>query len=214
MRQQHGWRWEKEGNREWCCCETRGTYFESCFSPAEINQEDNSEKNSQVPLVKEIYERASHVLIWLGTAPNTGLAVRQIATLYLQTHALDDTARLDEATRKLWDRRKFSRFDDARLSVCYGGYSVSWESYQGVVDFFAGSTRGGSMLLLASPSSVAPSLLRSYKCAPDGTHEEGHMRAENADALTLSCALTSNTRPSILVTRSTRYKASAVILTQ
>lgn len=150
-----------------------------------INQEDTSERNSQVPLMKEIYERATDVLIWLGTASDAGLAVRQIATLYLQTNAVDHTASLDGTIRKLWDRQKRSRFNDAslralaemfshnywertwivqeiaaaaRLSVCYGGYSVSWESYQRVVNFFADSTRGEAMLLLASPASVGSSL--------------------------------------------------------
>lgn len=34
-----------------------------------INQEDNEEKTKQMPLMKLIYERASQVIIWLGTDP-------------------------------------------------------------------------------------------------------------------------------------------------
>jgi hypothetical protein len=154
------------------------------------------------------------VLIWLGTAPDAGLAVRQIGNLYLQICALDDTASLDEIIWKLYVRQTSSRFNDAslralagmfshnywertwivqeiaaaaRLSVCYGGYSVSWEWYLRVVDFFANTTRGEAMLLLANSASVASSLSSLLNVPRMESIRRGYARGECRRLDTLLC---------------------------
>ncbi len=46
-----------------------------------INQDDEYEKSVQVPLMREIYSRASSVLVWLGSQPDSRIAMGFIANL-------------------------------------------------------------------------------------------------------------------------------------
>jgi hypothetical protein len=46
-----------------------------------INQVDKEEKSVQIPLMREIYSRASRVLVWLGSQPDSRIAMGFISNL-------------------------------------------------------------------------------------------------------------------------------------
>ncbi|PMD14705.1 HET-domain-containing protein [Hyaloscypha hepaticicola] len=47
-----------------------------------INQDDENEKSIQSPLMREIYSRASSVLVWLGSQPDSRIAMSFLANLH------------------------------------------------------------------------------------------------------------------------------------
>ena len=70
-----------------------------------INQEDNEEKDQQIWMMANIYEKAQRVIVWLGQADtDSDIAMRLMSRVYMLRHAIqkevsDESGHLDN--RKL-----------------------------------------------------------------------------------------------------------------
>jgi hypothetical protein len=73
-----------------------------------INQADNNEKSHQIPLMAEIYAKASRVIVWLGEAENDGDRALEAIRLAGFTKPLD-AERCQQAIPKLLQRQWFQR---------------------------------------------------------------------------------------------------------
>ena len=84
-----------------------------------INQQNDNEKSSQIPLIRAIYAQAAHVIVWLGEAMQDGdKALERIRSLGAESdmapHEADDAClRLLERKwlRRIWVKHHFIIFD-------------------------------------------------------------------------------------------------------
>ncbi|PQE21754.1 heterokaryon incompatibility protein [Rutstroemia sp. NJR-2017a BBW] len=119
-----------------------------------INQKDDGpEKSEQIGLMREIYQQASWVIVWLGNAPDAREAMRFISYLY---HKINMYNNSDEELKKIlnigsnspgWPA--FCNFLDhpywtrvwiiqevavaTNLYISYGGESLGWDYFTSVI---------------------------------------------------------------------------------
>ncbi|RDW65565.1 hypothetical protein BP5796_10257 [Coleophoma crateriformis] len=75
-----------------------------------INQNDVDEKNTQVPLMRQIYEKAAQVVVWLGEeADNSQLAFRLIPKLFAA----------NKKREALGDKRTYLHLQDMSMELIY-----------------------------------------------------------------------------------------------
>ncbi|PQE30453.1 heterokaryon incompatibility -domain-containing protein [Rutstroemia sp. NJR-2017a WRK4] len=108
-----------------------------------INQKDDGpEKSEQIGLMREIYQQASWVIVWLGSAPDAREAMRFISHLY---HKINMYNNSDEELKKILNIGSNSPGWPAffwiiqevavatNLYISYGGESLGWDSFISVI---------------------------------------------------------------------------------
>jgi hypothetical protein len=89
-----------------------------------INQEDNSEKDRQIPLMSKIYGNASEVIVFLGDSPNAVTAVTFLNKLYWHYMSKDQKI-LKETFQKDGDL-----FHSATVPPPFLNETRSWEAWR------------------------------------------------------------------------------------
>jgi hypothetical protein len=75
-----------------------------------INQDDEEEKENQIPLMAEIYARARRVVVWLGPAEDgSDLALEEIRLAAEKSERLSSGESVQESIRQLFKRPWFRR---------------------------------------------------------------------------------------------------------
>src|SRR5438034_523330 len=112
-----------------------------------INMDDTAEHSSQVRMLKEIFQGADEVSIWLGEAQEDTPAIFKFLEQLNTTHNLDALLRTSEATRALFgvgsllSRQWFTRawtvqeLVVARQATLHvGPYSIRWVVFQTAIE--------------------------------------------------------------------------------
>jgi hypothetical protein len=70
-----------------------------------INQQDNTDKDSQVRLMRDIYKNASDVLVWLGNPRNADWAMTFIADINAEFKKSTKAVALEKIKQSLWAKK-------------------------------------------------------------------------------------------------------------
>jgi hypothetical protein len=119
-----------------------------------INQDDESEKYRQLPMMRDIYCFASRVVVWLGDAPSSSEAILAVLSLfytaqkhkgpelyaqYLPLNSRQNWLGLVELLNHQWFHRSWIIQEvtvPSKVHVVYGGHYVSFDVLISVMSLF------------------------------------------------------------------------------
>jgi hypothetical protein len=149
-----------------------------------INQHDIDERNQQVPRMRDIYQKATRVLVWLGPSPSTGATLstnRMIRTLnWVNTKSIETVQLLpiireqeehlfrslvDLFTHEWWHRmwiiQEIAVGKSARIR--FNDVWITWESLSKVIYMILGDPDLEARLLFYFSQRLPPQIVRKYR---------------------------------------------------
>ncbi|KAN0099136.1 HET domain containing protein [Hyaloscypha variabilis] len=108
-----------------------------------INQDDNNEKNEQVRMMRDIYQEAQQVIVWLGDRYDADLTVGLLEELYWESIRHTSAARGAAVIKKYGNKANEDPFESFRWKALIQFFSSSWFGRIWVVQEVAVARRVG-----------------------------------------------------------------------